>query len=346
LESAAFIEYTVNIGTKLSIIPGMRYSLFTQLGPYTSYESNAVGKTIDSILYASGKPVTTYSFPEPKLTASYVINGNNSVKTSATYNVQYNHLIPIISSALPTDMWLPSMKGIKPQKAIQIAGGYYKTKPKYTFSLEAYYKKMYDVSEAAGTMLNFYDSKDISTVVAQGKGEAYGAEISFEKIVGKCTFGISYAYSRSFRTFETLNYGKTFPTKYDKPHDLSITGSYQISKHWSISSLFSYTSGVNLTMPVSRYFIQNNIINVYGSKNGYRMPAYHRADVAVKYILTDKSRFQSDLTLSVSNIYNHHNPYYMYYIISGSLKEYELKVEMQKVYLFPILPSLTYNIHF
>jgi len=346
IESAAFIEYSLNIGSKLIIVPGIRYSLFEQIGPYTSYISNVVGQTTDSMLYDPWKSVQMYSYPEPKLLASYIINEYNTLKSSLTYNIQYNQLIPIISSALPTDMWLPSMKGVKPEKALQIAGGYYRLKSKYSFSLEAYYKKMNDVSESAGTMLNFFDAKDISSVVAQGSGEAYGTEISIDKYIGKVNYGISYAFSRSFRTFETLNNGKAFPAKYDKPHDLTVTGSYQMSKHWNFSALFTYSSGVNITMPVSRYFVQNNIINIYGSKNGYRMPAYHRADVAIKYSFKDSPHLKSDLTFSVSNLYNHLNPYYMYYNISGSLKEYRLKVEMKKVYLFPILPSVTYNMSF
>ena len=346
VESAVFIEYPFSLGTKINITPGLRYSYFAQIGPFTQYSQNNIGQTIDSTLYGSNKLVKTYSNPEPRLIATYTLDENTSIKTSATYIVQYDHLVPVITSALPTDMWLPSMNGIKPQKAIQISSGYYKSKNEYTFSVDAYFKRMYDVSEAANTLINFYNAGNINNVVAQGKGYAYGIEFAYERLIGKFTYGISYTFSRSLRKFDIFNNGKIFPAKYDKPHDLTAIATYPISKKWSLSMLFTYSSGINLTMPIARYFVQSNVLNYYGSKNGYRLPAYHRADISAKYLITDKPKYKSDITFSISNVYNHLNPYYMYYNVTGSLQQYKLEVQLEKVYLFPILPSITYNILF
>jgi hypothetical protein len=346
IEAAAFVEYPCNLGTKFSIIPGLRYSCFAQIGPYTKYSQDLLGQTTDSTLYASNKLVKSYSNPEPRIIATYTIDENTSIKSSATYLVQYNHLVPLITSALPTDMWLPSMNGVKPQKALQFSSGYYKSKNEYTFSVDAYFKRMNNVSEAANTLVNFYNAGNINDVVAQGKGYAYGIEFAYEKLVGKFTYSLSYTFSRSMRMFEMFNNGKVFPSKYDKPHDLTAIGSYPISKKWTLSMLFTYSSGVNLTMPIARYFVQNNVINYYGSKNGYRLPAYHRADVSAKYLIVDKPKIKSDITFSISNVYNHLNPYYMYYNVTGSLQQYKLEVQLEKVYLFPILPSITYNLTF
>jgi len=345
IESAAFIEYPFNIGTHITINPGLRYSFFSQLGPFTNYKQDLSGQIIDSTQYTPNQKVKSYSYPEPRLLANYIIDDNTTIKASASYNVQYNHLIPIISSALPTEMWLPSMDGIKPQKAIQFSSGYFKSGSNYTFSVDAYYKRMYDMSESSSAMVSFYDSKKINSIVTQGRGYAYGIEFYFEKNLEKFSYTLSYTFSRSMRIFQLYG-NKAFPAKYDKPHDLTITGNYNLNKRWSISALFTYSSGVNVTMPIARYLVQGNLINYYGSKNGYRMPAYHRADISVKYSLNDKAHYKSDLIFSISNLYNHKNPYYMYYKVSGSIEEYKLQVETEKVYLFPILPSLTYNITF
>jgi len=346
IESAAYIEYPYSVGSKITITPGLRYSLFNQIGPYTQYKQNVVGQTNDSITYSSNKIVQTYSSPEPRLIATYTIDESASFKTSATYNVQYDHLVPVIASALPTDMWLPSMNGIKPQKAAQLSGGYYKSNNNYTFSVDAYYKRMFDVSESANTLVNFYNTSNNKDAVVQGLGYAYGIEFAYEKLIGKCTYAISYTYSRSMRVFEMFNNGKAFPAKYDKPHDLTVIGSYNASKKVTLSALFTYSSGVNVTMPIARYFIQNSVINYYGSKNGYRMPDYHRADVSAKFLIADKPKYKSDITISISNVYNHLNPYYMYYNFTGSIQQNRLEVQEEKVYLFPILPSVTYNITF
>jgi hypothetical protein len=346
LESAAYIDYTYYIGTRLNVVPGFRYSYYAQLGPYTQYIQDVLGQTNDSVIYKLNKPVKIYSNPEPRLLANYIIDQNTTIKTSATYNVQYDHLISVITSALPTDMWLPSMNGVKPQKALQFSSGYYKTKNDYCFSVDAYYKSLYSVSESANTMINFYNTANNSDAVIQGKGYAYGIELYYEKLIGKWTYVVAYTFSRSMRVFTMINDGKAFPAKYDKPHDLTITSSYQASKRWTLSALFTYSSGVNLTMPIARYFVQDNVINYYGSKNGYRMPAYHRADISAKWLLTEKPRYKSELIFSISNVYNHLNPYYIYYNITGSIQQYKLNVQKEKVYLFPILPSITYNITF
>lgn len=346
LENAAYLEYPCQIGTRISLTSGIRISEMIQLGPFVQYFKNSFGELVDSLSYPANKDVKVYWIPEPRLIATYTIDDNSSVKMSATYNAQYLHLVPILSTALPTDMWLPSMNGVKPQKSLQISGGYYRTTPTRNFSIDAYIKRMYDVSDAAGTMINFYNSGNIGNVVVQGDGLSFGLELGYEKLEGRFTYGLSYTLSRSLRRFDAFNNGDIFPAKYDKPHDLSIVASYELSKRWTVSGLFTYSSGVNITMPVARYLLQNNIINLYGSKNGYRLPAYHRADISFKYLVSMNSKCKTDLEISVSNVYNHLNPYYIYYNISGSIQDYKLSVEMQKVYLFPILPSITYNILF
>ena len=345
-EPSLYSEFNIPIGTHLNANAGFRLSSFVHTGPFTKYSETVSGRTNDSVLYGTGDPVAFFLRPEPRLNLEYVVTSATSFNMALSYNSQFSHLIPIVASALPIEMWLPSTSGLKPQSALQASLGCNSKIGKHSFHVDCYGKRMYNVSETANAMLSFYNKGDMNKLAVQGDGFAYGIEYSIEKATGNLNYSLNYTFSRSLRRFDEYNNGEMFPAKYDKPHDLTVTLSEKMGNKWKLAGLFTYSSGVNITMPVSRYFIQNNIINVYGSKNGYRMPAYHRADISLTYIFADTETWKSDLTLSVSNVYNHLNPYYMYYSVQGSLREYRLEVSQHKVFLSPILPSLTFNCMF
>ena len=101
-----------------------------------------------------------------------------------------------------------------------------------------------------------------------------------------------------------------------------------------------------MTLPAGRYIIQGNLVNDYAKVNSFRMPAYHRLDISVNYLLYKKERIESHLNFSVYNVYNRSNPYYIYFEAEGNLDAYELSVKPKQVSLFPILPSLSWNLRF
>jgi hypothetical protein len=56
--------------------------------------------------------------------------------------------------------------------------------------------------------------------------------------------------------------------------------------------------------------------------------------------------FSNSFTLSVFNVYNRYNPYFIYLTKSGDFANGTLKVGARQVTLFPILPSFTWNFKF
>jgi len=104
-------------------------------------------------------------------------------------------------------------------------------------------------------------------------------------------------------------------------------------------------------LPESRYIIEGQIVPEYGDRNSFRMPAYHRADISVRYTCKPKKLFRrvpynSSWNFSVYNIYNRMNPYFIYFDNEGSIQEGNLRVTANQVSLFPILPSVTWNFSF
>jgi hypothetical protein len=180
-----------------------------------------------------------------------------------------------------------------------------------------------------------------------GNGTAYGAEFFINKTQGKFSGWIGYTLSWTNQKFAQLNNGETFPAKYDRRHDISVVGSYTFNKRWTLSSVFVYGSGNAITLPTAFYLIDGKIVQLFSKINAYRLPAYHRLDFSATYTPqhTKPRRWQGSWTLSVYNVYNRKNPYFLYVDNQGVVGT-GIKVTVYQVYILPILPSITYNFKF
>ncbi|HRP53310.1 MAG TPA: TonB-dependent receptor, partial [Fluviicola sp.] len=164
----------------------------------------------------------------------------------------------------------------------------------------------------------------------------------------------------SERLFKDIQPEK-YPAKYDRRHDLTIVGSYDINKNWTIGFSFIFASGNTLTLPSSWYFHNQNLLFEYGKKNSTRMAPYHRLDFSATWYdnptklkvdkatgktIEVKKKFRQNVAISVYNVYNRANPYFLYIDNDGSLTTNDFKIAVKQVSLFPILPSVTWNFEF
>ncbi|MBA9078590.1 TonB-dependent receptor domain-containing protein [Rufibacter quisquiliarum] len=294
----------------------------------------------------------TFMGLEPRVSANYRFNETLSLKASYTRMFQYVHLVSNSGASLPTDIWYPSSPGVKPQVSDQVAIGLTKLyKDKYLFSTEAYYKTMkrqLDLRDGA----QIFGNPVLEEEFVFGKGESYGQEFYVEKKDGKTTGWIGYTLSWTNRTFPDINNGKTFPTRFDRRHDLSVVVIHELSKRLSTTATFVYGTGNAYSLPVQRFIFQDvpgedyTVIPVYTERNSFRLAAYHRLDLGLVYKLRPK-RGASDLTFSVYNAYNRRNPYFVYF---ETLKDEETEqitgFVAKQVSLFPVIPSVTYNFKF
>lgn len=348
LEVAAFMNHKKEIGRFL-VNAGLRVSAFAQLGPFTRYAGNDNNVLLDSVNFNKGDIVASYSNVEPRLAIRYKIDEHNSLKTSIDRTAQYVHLAPISSVSLPTDIWVPSSENIRPQSAWQVALGYFKTLGggAWETSATVYHKLMQNQLEyrngvifGYGTGYNFDDNFTF------GKGHSTGLELFLKKHEGRLTGWLAYTLSRTTRRFEEIDSNRPFPAKYDRLHDLSLVGNYQLSKKWKISTVFVLASGNTLTLPTGRYLIEGRVVNDYGTRNNFRMPAYHRWDISATLRAGKKDSYSAWWVFSIYNLYNRQNPYYLYFDVSGNAEDYNLDIEAKKVSLFPILPSISYRFEF
>lgn len=348
-EATVYVQDDIEISQKLQLNVGLRYSFFQQVGPYKLYKTDLDGNRLDSTVYKNGQPVKTYGGLEPRATLRYAINDETSIKASITKNFQYIHLVSNSGTTLPTDIWVSSTYKVKPQISWLYAAGFFKNFKNNMFetSVEMYYKDMQNQIEySEGYTPNSLDDTENSFVF--GKGWSYGSEFLVNKVRGKLTGWVGYTLSWTWRKFADLNFGNKYPAKYDRRHDLSVVGMYQLNTKWKLSATFIYGTGNAVTLPQRFYLVDGVLTQEFSRINQYRLPSYHRLDVAA--ILTPRKnqnrKWKTEWVFGAYNVYSRKNPYFIYYDQSGSAAEGSLRIQAKQVSIFPIIPSVTWNFKF
>jgi outer membrane receptor protein involved in Fe transport len=348
LEMAAYVQDEWEVAPKLNVGAGLRYSAFSQIGPYTVYERDANGNKTDSTFYGRGKAIKTYGGLEPRFTIRYGVNEETSVKAGVGRNMQYIHLVSNAGSTLPTDLWVPSTYRVQPQVSMQYSAGLFRNfaNNEYETSVELYYKEMKNQIEyGEGYTPSLNDPEDEFVF---GRGWSYGAEFFVNKTRGRFNGWLGYTLSWTWRKFLGLNDGEKFPAKYDRRHDISVVAMYELSKKWKVSSVFVFGSGNATTLPERFYIVDGVLTQEYSKVNQYRLPSYHRLDLSATLTPAQRPgrKFQQSWVFSLYNSYSRLNPYFIYFNQEGSPYDGTVNIEARKVSLFPVIPAVTWNFKF
>jgi hypothetical protein len=343
-ENALYASHKWKASSTFTFHYGIRFATFSLLGPLHVYRFDTLGNTIDTTWYAKGKFIKTYPLVDPRFLVNIRLSPHASVKLSYTGMHQFLHLLSNSTSGTPLDLWIPSSLNVKPQISQQVSAGYFRTFSENMFeiSLEVYYKKLsHQIDYKTGASL--YLNEEVESQLVYGKGKAYGAEFLLRKNKGRLHGWIGYTLSRSLRQFRAIDNGKVFPAKQDRIHDLSVVGIYDLNDRWSFSATWVYYTGNAVTFPSGKYIIENSYINYYTDRNGYRMPAYHRLDLNARLGPKRKRKWESSWDFSIYNVYARKNAY----SITFRTKENAPNItEAVKLYLFTIVPTVTYNFKF
>lgn len=285
-----------------------------------------------------------YWLPEPRLEAVYKLTDISSLSFSGTYLWQSIHLLSNSSIGIPSDIWMPSNNRLKPSSALQISLSYKHNlyDGMYVFSAEAYYKNMWNVLDYRDNA-DIFMNNEIETQLEKGRADSYGLELSFSKTQGRTTGWVNYTLSKTTNYMQGINNGESYSPVYDRPHNLKVVLAHQLNKKWFVSSTFALHSGMNITMPVGTYIYQGVTYFAYTERNGYRAPLFHQLDFSLNYSPETKKRWKSEWSFGLQNVYNRKNVFTMY---AGRDKRSLHKHGAYKMYLYGILPSVTYNFKF
>lgn len=294
---------------------------------------------------------------QPRISARYLLSDEFSLKASYATMSQYIHLLSSTTIGLPTDLWMPATEKVVPEHSVQYAAGLaYSFPDNFEISLEGYYKEMDNVLGYKPGASLFTSGEGWESKVLQGQGWSYGAELFVRKNTGKTTGWLGYTLSWTQRRFDNLNFGESFPYRYDRRHDVSLAVTHRLNKNIEFSLVWVYGSGNAVTLPEVRYRAMppqisglirfpsgpsQQTVTSFDSRNNFRMPAYHRLDLGVRF-LKQKSWGKRIWNIGAYNAYNRKNPFFLYLSDDPGSNKQVLK----QVSLFPILPYVSFELKF
>ena len=345
LEHAIYLGNEQKITDKLRLKYGFRLSVFQNIGKATVFNYDSNYKSIDSTVYKSGKIYNTYTGFEPRIGLVYRLNEESSLKANYVRNVQYLQLANNSASGSPLDVWFSSSPNIKPQIVDQFSAGYFRNFDNNIFeaSVELYYKNLdnvIDFAAHADLILN----KKLDGEIRTGTGKSYGAEFMLKKNEGRLTGFLNYTLSRSERTIPEINDGKTYLAPYDKTHAINIVATYELSKKVSMSASWVFATGNPTTYPTGRFGVNGEYFPIYSGRNEYRKPNYDRLDLSLTYVPNPDSKkwYKGEWNFSIYNAYARKNPW----MITYDQNDETGMPYAEMMYLFGIVPSITYNFKF
>ncbi len=311
---------------------------------------------------------TTYHSFEPRVSLRYLLRDNLSVKASYVKMTQYLHLLTNSTVSLPTDLWIPATDRLTPQESWQVSlGAVLGIKNNYEISLEGYYKEMNNLTEYREGS-SFTDIDDTwESLVSQGSGVSYGVELFFQKTLGKTTGWLGYTLSKTERQFDDISFGRVFPYKYDRRHDISIVLTHKFNDKIDIGGSWVYATGHAFTLG-DEFYVTNEyyedqlqlspevIEEYYGEeesdfdsyfkyRNSYRMPTYHRLDLGIN-MHKQKKRVDRTISLGIYNVYARQNPLYVRETLTFNEQKLRWEPALKQLSILTFVPYIRWAIKF
>ena len=350
----------IDLSSSFTLSIGGRFTLYRQKGSATIYkyvenEPITLDSAVDSTVYSSGDNIVSYRGFEPRLSASYTIGTNQSVKVSYNRSKQYIHQLSNSTTPTPADLWQVSTPYIPPQQSDSYTLGYYRQfiDNEWDSSVEIYFRDIQNLVEYRDFAELFMNSR-LETAIMPAMGRSRGIETSIQKKKGTWTGQLSYSYSRTFARTEsdhpetTINSGDWYPADFDQPHNLFLSGVRQMGDNSAFSFNFTWRTGRPFTSLQTGFQDSGTTIPIFSERNQSRIPDYIRMDVS--FTIADNiwknrtpdpdKRREDSVNITFYNVLGRANAFSVFYqrpddaILPGAFR---LSV------LGAVIPSITYN---
>ncbi len=310
IESAVYVLNDIRLNSWLGLNYGIRFSIFQNDGFNSTFE--------------------------PRISTNIRTSLASSIKLAYARNAQYMQVLQNSSlSYTSLETWFPANANIQPIVTdVFSAGWFWEINQSYHFSAELYYKdskNRIDYIDHA----ELIDNPFIEAEIRSGKEKAYGIDVEIKKTMGNFTGAVSYSWSRALRKIKDINNVNWYSAPYDIPHDIRVHGNYKLNKRWSLSSMWVYTSGRPVTLPVGFYFEGLDAVPIYSERNSSRFPDYHRLDVAANYTNKATNKGYWDISFGIYNLYARLNP------IGYEFDGFGRNMRVSQYSLFTILPNFS-----
>ncbi|MDZ7876865.1 MAG: TonB-dependent receptor [Saprospiraceae bacterium] len=231
----------------------------------------------------------------------------------------------------------------KLQKAIHAIGGFeFDVSKKMELNVEAYYKNYTQLVDINRTKVKVTDNDYVSET-----GAAYGLDLSAK--YNTKNFSLWATFSRAF--VNRYDGFQTYSTNFDRRNNMNLIGtwSWGRKKEWEFAARWNYGSGFPFTQTkgfYSKYGYEQGVntdvprgnadigIIYSNTRNGGRLPDYHRMDLSFKRAFTFTKNSGLDVVVSATNTYDRDNIFYFN------------RVTYSRVNQLPILPSVAATFKF
>ena len=303
-----------------------------------------------------------YTSIRPRISLRYHCLPHLSLKVSYAEANQYIQMLSDTYANLPTDIWMPVTKNIRPMYSRIGSVGFYSDKLEgYLCSIEGYYKQMYRVLEFKDFRNLLMIATPLDKQVTEGRRRSYGVEMMMKKNSGKLTGWVGYTLSWTDCLFPELNKGERFPFRFDNRHKLNIVAAYQLNPKVELTAAWTFASGNHITIATEMYELPDNPLNQVedliangfnesegaytDQRNNVQLPTYHRLDVGMKLRRPLKKGRMGIWSFGLYNAYCRMNPITVrqkYEPVSSS----KWKAKLKSYSLLPIIPSVSYTYQF
>lgn len=277
--------------------------------------------------------------PEVSLRGNFMEGG----KLDLTYGIKRQHLFQtgLTSTGFPFEFWVLAGDLQAPQWSHNISLAYNNTffNGNLAVSTELYYKQLFNQLEYVGNFIDLYNGDyTLEKSTLGGHGRAFGANIMIQKTKGKLTGWVSYAWSRSLRTFANDIHSVEYTSSHERAHELDVVVTYDFGKV-DVGATFVASSGTPYTRPTSFYVVGSRIMCNYGPYNGERLPAYIKMDLSVNWYLHKGPKLTNGFNFAMYNVLGRDNAlgYGLHYSKSRSAMQFKAVSLKMK-----FLPSIGY----
>ena len=325
--------FSLEGGVRLSVFSSLKGDSFAKLVDYYNtgikHEGNGIEKT--------------YLNLEPRLSLKFTVAGNHALKSGVTASSQNLHAIRTSANTFPFDRYAITSATILPEKAWQYSLGYASSTEDsmWEWSAEGYWKSLQNVYDYRSGVTIFTDI-NLEKLILGGKGRSYGMELMLRKNRGRLSGWVSYTLSKTQTKIDGINDNRWYDASNDRRHDLNIVAMYDLTDRWSLSASFLFASGQALSVPDAKYQLSGATIYYYGQRNSYRTPTTHRLDISANYRHVGK-KFTYEWSIGVYNLYNHYNPYIIYFEDCPDNLSGTRAVQYS---MYGIVPSVSYSLKF
>ncbi|WP_084528450.1 TonB-dependent receptor [Pedobacter caeni] len=324
-----YTDNDVDISAKLKLKAGLHYTAFL----------------------TSGK---TYHSFQPRTRLTYTPDDQHQLYASYSLMAQFYHQITINAISMPNEFRAPSTAEIPPQRSAIYEIGYLNhLSSSGRIGMQLYRKDFSDLLMYRPQQ-NAFDNKlaaNWNDRLLGGKGYSQGFEIEYAQDFKWLTINAAYTFFKTMFIFEEINNGKAFKAPQDLRNQFTTAITINLGSRWSCSTLFTYSSGMLVTLPDYALTDLDLVLSGAAKKdaptyfyatepNNYRLPDNYSLNVGAVYHSDFRKQRQGRLHFGINNILGKPLPFQA----NASQENNQLKIT--QTVLFKLLPYVGYSYSF